>query len=180
MRPPSRPRRILKWTGAAACAVIFAAWAFSYHTQITYTEADWRWVLSTADGNVELYVGGQRVGAGHLGWHTDPSPRQDFSISKLFQFSTPGSFELYFGTGVPTGAKLSRIPFWCVALLTAIPTAWLWRRDRRLISCSPDPLLCVRCGYDLTGNTSGVCSECGEKSPTPGAAVATSAESAKA
>ena len=23
--------------------------------------------------------------------------------------------------------------------------------------------LCVKCGYDLTGNTSGVCPECGEK-----------------
>lgn len=25
--------------------------------------------------------------------------------------------------------------------------------------------LCMRCGYDLTGNQSGVCSECGNKSP---------------
>ncbi len=34
------------------------------------------------------------------------------------------------------------------------------RRPRRLIYGH-----CQRCGYDLTGNTSGVCSECGEKKP---------------
>src|SRR6185503_12165955 len=38
------------------------------------------------------------------------------------------------------------LPFWLLLLITAIPTAWLWRRDRRLISCSPDHLFCVRCG----------------------------------
>ena len=51
------------------------------------------------------------------------------------------------------------LPLWLLLLLTAIPTAWLWHRDRRRIR----PGCCLRCGYDLTGNTSGVCSECGEK-----------------
>ena len=55
------------------------------------------------------------------------------------------------------------IPYWLPLLMSAIPTAWLWHRDRRLISCSPDHRLCLRCGYDLTGNTSGVCPECGDK-----------------
>ena len=55
------------------------------------------------------------------------------------------------------------IPFWCPLLLTAIPTAWLWHRDRRRIR----PGCCLRCGYDLTGNTSGVCSECGLTKPPP-------------
>ena len=27
--------------------------------------------------------------------------------------------------------------------------------------CAPDPGCCCRCGYDLTGNESGVCPECG-------------------
>jgi len=55
------------------------------------------------------------------------------------------------------------MPFWLLLLLTAIPTAWLWHRDRRRIR----PGCCLRCGYDLTGNTSGVCSECGMAKPPP-------------
>jgi hypothetical protein len=46
-----------------------------------------------------------------------------------------------------------------VALLVAPPAAWavaaVRRRSRRR------PGLCKSCGYDLTGNVSGVCPECG-------------------
>lgn len=52
------------------------------------------------------------------------------------------------------------IPHWFLALIFAIlPTIWLiaWRRRRNL----PDNI-CANCGYDLTGNTMGKCSECGE------------------
>lgn len=40
-----------------------------------------------------------------------------------------------------------------------LPAFYLFYRDRRRIR----PGFCLRCGYNLTGNTSGVCSECGEK-----------------
>ena len=43
-------------------------------------------------------------------------------------------------------------------LLVAIPVAYLLSRDRPKIP----PGHCQKCGYDLTGNTSGVCPECGE------------------
>ena len=52
------------------------------------------------------------------------------------------------------------VPFWFVALLTAlIPLRGAWRalraaRRRRL-------KLCPNCAYNLTANTSGVCPECG-------------------
>ena len=56
------------------------------------------------------------------------------------------------------------VPYWLVALSAALPPA-LWaarraagvRRRRRAASAG----LCPRCGYDLTGNVSGVCPECG-------------------
>jgi predicted amidophosphoribosyltransferase len=41
-------------------------------------------------------------------------------------------------------------------LVVAIPTAFLWRRDRRRYP----PGHCRQCGYNLTGNESGICSEC--------------------
>lgn len=72
------------------------------------------------------------------------------------------------------------VPHWMVALVAGMP-ALAWgvaqvpailrkRRSRRG--------LCARCGYDLTGNVSGVCPECGQASaraaPAPAAAGADS------
>ena len=52
-----------------------------------------------------------------------------------------------------------RIPFWVFVLLTGIPAAFLFRRDRKRQLAGH----CGICGYDLFGNTSGKCPECGEK-----------------
>jgi len=45
-------------------------------------------------------------------------------------------------------------------MLLAIPTLFLWRaerRDRRRAAAGA----CSACGYDLTGNVTGRCPECG-------------------
>ena len=50
-------------------------------------------------------------------------------------------------------------PHWFLALIFAIlPTIWFikWRHRRAL-----GDNICANCGYDLTGNTTGKCSECG-------------------
>lgn len=78
-----------------------------------------------------------------------------------YQGTTP-EFQLSL-RGFPPGSPLPNtpllfIPFWCPLLAFAFPTYILWRRDRRY----PEGH-CQGCGYDLTGNESGVCSECGTK-----------------
>jgi hypothetical protein len=48
-----------------------------------------------------------------------------------------------------------------VVLLSAVPVYWLVSRQPR-----PKPVIpgqCPACGYDLTGNVSGTCPECGGK-----------------
>lgn len=56
------------------------------------------------------------------------------------------------------------VPLWAVAAaLAVIPAAWAPGAYKRRVRARRRRLgLCLRCGYDLTGNTSGVCSECGE------------------
>jgi hypothetical protein len=51
-----------------------------------------------------------------------------------------------------------QLPLWIPFLLFAIPTVYVWWRDRRI-----PPGHCRKCGYNLTGNVSGVCPECGER-----------------
>ena len=59
----------------------------------------------------------------------------------------------------PPGAyrRTLAIPLWIPFVLLAIPTWLLWRRDRLRLP----PRCCQKCGYDLTGNVSGRCPECG-------------------
>jgi hypothetical protein len=49
------------------------------------------------------------------------------------------------------------LPFWLPAAIIGLATAFLLYRDRRRIR----PGCCRSCGYDLTGNVSGICPECG-------------------
>ncbi len=56
------------------------------------------------------------------------------------------------------------VPFWPLLFVLAVPTAALW-------VARPKPLppgLCAKCSYDLTGNVSGVCPECGTAVPPSG------------
>jgi len=52
------------------------------------------------------------------------------------------------------------VPFMIFALAVFGPSAFRWWRDRHRRIPSGH---CQKCGYNLTGNTSGVCPECGEK-----------------
>jgi len=62
----------------------------------------------------------------------------------------PGSEDLW---------PLLILPHWFLTLIFAtLPAIWLfkWNKRRKL-----SPNTCPACGYDLTGNESGVCPECG-------------------
>jgi hypothetical protein len=58
------------------------------------------------------------------------------------------------------------VPWPAIILVTALPPAiWLYafRRRRRTMKILQN--LCLKCGYSLVGNTSGVCPECGTPVP---------------
>ena len=59
--------------------------------------------------------------------------------------------------GKHAGVKYFAIPLLWPCLIIAIPTGMLFWRD-----CRPPKGHCQNCGYNLTGNVSGRCPECGE------------------
>jgi len=152
MARPSRTRRILKWTGVGLSMIVIACWAISLFFRAT--------ILLTKDS---AFVTGQGVLAivveEDIGLYTGMSPgiEEDAWSFRLTAFRQPAFGARWVFHGMIMLGKWYVLPYWMLLLLTAIPTAWLWHRDRRRIR----PGCCLRCGYDLTGNISGVCSECG-------------------
>ena len=156
MYRPSRTRRILKWTGVGLSLLILATWAVSLWWTFFYilpgdrsSLAFGRGIVGGVFSNFDLRKAGFATGFRYQG-------RNEFG------FNLP---EMRTARVGPDSFDEVGVPFWLPLLLTAIPTTWLWHRDRRRIR----PGCCLRCGYDLTGNTSGVCSECGLAKPPPAA-----------
>ena len=86
------------------------------------------------------------------------------SISRLKQYTRPRSLiRIQWWVG-PVGKTTITVPWWlvtpaCAAYpAIALIRAPLRRRRRRRLKG-----LCLACGYDLTGNVSGRCPECGAK-----------------
>jgi hypothetical protein len=142
-----RKWRLLKWAGVVGSLLIFCLWVTP---------------LPSWDGG---YYRPQRI-----------SPRMYrvslFHGSLVFKYSEPWSggtrqhlplppynrwTPLFVRANVGR-AWLAAVPLWHPLRLAAVPTAVLWWRDRRRIP----PGHCLKCGYNLTGNVSGVCPECGE------------------
>lgn len=59
-------------------------------------------------------------------------------------------------------ANGANAPLWIPLILFSIPTGFLWWLDRRRPAHC-----CGECGYDLTGNTTGICPECGSARGSP-------------
>ncbi len=57
----------------------------------------------------------------------------------------------------PRMSRMLIMPLWLPLVAFAGTTAWLWKCDR------PPHNHCQSCAYNLTGNMSGVCPECGTK-----------------
>lgn len=139
-----RLRRVIKWGGLGLSLVIAAMWAASRWWRLEYCTGDARqgftvyevawgcFCFVRIESTSRFTLGG--------GWHL---VRQRSPRGFVWELVTIGG--LHF------------VPLWIFFLLVAIPTVFLFWLDRRRIP----PGHCQKCGYDLNGNTSGVCPECG-------------------
>ena len=147
-RGRSRVRRIAKWTGVVVCGGIGVAWGVSLLWPCCYGY-QWRSGSSTA-----LFLQDGRIGVA----------RVDSSVSFPSGFTLANSLTINRGWRLAWIAPISRRtwatvvhgPLWPLLFSIALPTTYLFYRDRR-----PPLGQCKRCRYDLTGNVSEVCPECG-------------------
>ena len=126
---------------AALCsALILTVFVFSLHHEFGYLGP-----------RVVLGAGAGGVGIGIYTGRTPPGWFYSYFVS--FE---PGM--LLWPTTAPSkgGWKGVVIPLWIPFVVTAGFAAVSWRRLRARL-----PGRCQNCAYDLTGNASGVCPECG-------------------
>ncbi len=226
MHPPSRVRRILKWTGTGAFVLILIVWGVSIFAGVrivvpigsiaisrgiveivqspSMAELEFQHALANTNvKDAKEYLRRVETSADAPAWLFNAARERDMlpwaqkaahdaedgkdahaAIWGIPLATTPGQ-----SMGIlwlkPYGPRLSRpglglrlptyliqappgywsgvwIPLWLIALVVAVSWGIIRWRHRPI-----PPGHCTSCGYDLTGNISGVCSECGMAEPPP-------------
>jgi hypothetical protein len=178
MRRRSRTRQVLKWIGTVLCVLLAIAWVISgwYHVQFNGPHGTWVYRAACVRGTLVVWdahdtardVRQARQALAELrnmGMHdaalegerilgpvirtlvVDPVPAR--RMSERF---------VWWPQAQVSAVRAVRIPLWSLLLGVCAPTIILWWLDRRRIP----PGHCHKCGYNLTGNVSGRCPECGE------------------
>ena len=138
MRRRSRRRRVLKWAGLVGSVTVIVAWAMTVRRVVVYNSGEYALLVGQGSITCDGYHA-------HLppGWSVQPT------VGRLRWWPNAGPGIL--------GIWKAALPFWLVVVALSILTTILWWRDH----CPPKGH-CQTCGYDLTGNVSGQCPECGE------------------
>ena len=151
-RRGSRFWRAVMWSGTGACALAAVAWLLSLWFRYSWASTDQRTFLSFALGQMSVL-------------RLDRRPDVPLQIENGFTFSgwfpqlTREHLGLVLPSAGPTFGPVSGfwcVPVWVVLLALLVPTGIGWIRSRR-----HPPGRCQGCGYNLTGNESGTCPECG-------------------
>ena len=143
------------------CLAMALMWWPSYHKQFYVTHIAWPQSyqgISLLQGRLKGWVVMQNMRDRPEVWHADTVPIGTVRagggwISNFDSIQSPGYSH-----------RSLMVPLWFACPLTALPTAlWIFSfaRRRRLIRSGH----CVVCGYNLTGNVSGKCPECGTVIP---------------
>ena len=144
----SRRRRVrwwLKWAGTVACAVIIVSWGVTGF-------CIWR---------VSYGVYRAEFNSGSVSFEYWPWPFRDQgfgAVRRPLGFFW-GRFDWMWIERDEGTIVTVHLPHWVLLAAVGVPTLLLWLPSRRRRT----PGHCQKCGYDLTGNVSGVCPECGRR-----------------
>lgn len=147
-------RRTFCWVGAATCVVFLAAWVTSLwwrciRSEVVPYESGGAPAIEQFGLERGCIVWKVRLGhggsPGHIWWYWGRerdvvvwAPNRVDELSSL-------------------GYRATHLPLWIPLVVIGVPAGLLWWRGYR----RPRRGHCPRCGYDLTGNVSGRCPECG-------------------
>ena len=139
VRGKHRVRRLIGWTWLAFTAVLLLLWLLSIPFAFGYV-GSWG-LVSFESGGFAVYSTGGSIPA--TGW----TGIQRSRWATIWWIDVP--------------AMIPLMAAWVPAFAAAVPTALLWTKRK------PRPGHCKKCGYDLTGNVSGICPECGTELDEP-------------
>ena len=144
-RKPSRPGRWLKWAGLVGCLLMGVLWYESLWLSVACKGDDWG--AGFVEGAVWV---AHREGTGF--WRA-----RAWEVLRAREGGLP-PLERWWPRPVQFGAShYVFVPIWVPFLILAGLTVWVWHFR------APYPSgCCQQCGYDLTGNVSGMCPECGD------------------
>ncbi|MBN1489161.1 MAG: hypothetical protein JXA69_04520 [Phycisphaerae bacterium] len=166
-----RRRRVLKWAGmilSMLIAVVMCASAFVGLRANVFVQDAFALQITSSWGTVvlsSLWPASEIPSNLYVAWldaHGVSYLQQEgwlWAVDNLFHWPAYEKILPNAQLQGPYGMTSIAVPYWILFLLVAIPTAVLWWRGRR---CIPSDC-CRQCGYNLTGNVSGVCPECGEQ-----------------
>ncbi len=141
--------RAWKWLFTVGFLVAIAAYATASYWSVLWVDGGCRPRILIEDGSVQLALrAGQSLrdtsGTCRVqpGWSCQREPTFAHSFAGIMISLDPL-------------ASSVRIPLWVLILVLGLPMAYLWATR------PVDPYACTTCGYNLTGNVSGNCPECG-------------------
>ena len=148
-RPRHRLRRRMKWAGTLGCATIATLFVSSIFCSVVFCGLDRVYVI--AHGCAKIITSDY------------PYRTVGVRIRKTSRMVRKYWYRMYFVWPSIQHQSTGRmgiisVPLWMPFAAIAVPTCFFWQRDRRYRRRERG--VCIACGYDLTGNTSGVCPGC--------------------
>lgn len=145
-----KPRyRKLKWLSLAASIVSFCLLVTSYLFEYGYTTNRVAIAFGEASFCFSLMPSGDTWD--QLGWYGVRYEDEELSLR----------WKPWFGSNSPWPIAIV-LPLWIPTLLSCVAAFYFHRKAR-----VPGPGHCLKCGYNLTGNESGICPECGTSYKLP-------------
>jgi len=139
--------RKLKWLSLILAGLFVA---------VALASTQYDFYLFSQSGMVGFYGGCIMVIAGR--------PSANASLPPIWSFRRARNAILWHPKVIPAGSfspgtgTIVLVPLW-IPTLVALAAAWFFHRKTRVSIAGH----CKKCGYNLAGNTSGVCPECGTK-----------------